>query len=129
MDENEAPEVRPDDAGEISSDVPQSVPAATPQPEKVRLRDRMWSFRAMVAVAIATLLLGGAGGAAIVAATGHDHGDRERFGRFVGGPGGGREGFGGNGPGFGQQGQGWGQPGQPGQGEQLPPLPAPGSNG
>ena len=76
-------------------------PAATP--EKTRLRDRALGFRAVLAVALAALILGGLGGAAIgVVSSG---GDEQR------GPGGGRHGF---------------QPG-PGQGPGggLPPGTAP----
>ncbi|MCW2783785.1 MAG: hypothetical protein JWP74_302 [Marmoricola sp.] len=50
-----------------------------------RLRDRAWSLRSLLAVGLASLLIGGAGGATIVAATHDDH--SPRFLR-VGGPGG-----------------------------------------
>ncbi|MCW2753254.1 MAG: hypothetical protein JWQ32_665 [Marmoricola sp.] len=80
------------------------VPARVPGP---RLRDQVWSFRSLLAVGIASLLLGGAGGAGIVAATtGDGHGDR--IARFAGGPDGRR------GPGFGRFGGGYGFNGGPG---------------
>ncbi|MCZ4499565.1 MAG: hypothetical protein JWQ74_2118 [Marmoricola sp.] len=86
---------------------PASGPVLVP-----RIRDRVWSFRAMLAVAVAALLIGGAGGAAVVAATDHGN-DRPRIGRF-GGPDGQRgpgHGFDGNGPGA----------------QQAPPAPPTGS--
>lgn len=102
-----------------------SEPVAGPAPTGPRLRDRMWSFRSILAVGIASLLLGGAGGAAIGAATGgHDH-DHERFGRFAG-PGGMR-----GGPGFERHGGGYGYgygngPGMmPGNGANPPASPGP----
>jgi hypothetical protein len=58
--------------------------AATPV-MKPRWRDRVWSFRAMLAVALATLVLGGVVGGAVVAAAGDDNDDQ---GRFRMGPGG-----------------------------------------
>jgi hypothetical protein len=110
--------------------VVETVAVAPPAPARPRLRDRVWSFRAMLAVAVATLLIGGAGGAAIVAATDHGH-DRHRISRFAGGPGrGGPGGFGGygnngggqqfrNGPG--QNGQQYGQNSGPQNGFPNPP--------
>jgi hypothetical protein len=54
--------------------------AAPAQPVLVpRLRDRAWSFRAMLAVAAATFLVGGLAGGAIVGLTRDDHPDRGRF--------------------------------------------------
>ncbi len=82
-----------------------------------RLRERAWSLRAVLAVALASVLLGSAGGAALASAAGGEDAGR-------GGPGGpgGRHGFNGGPPGFGrqggatQQGQqgGFGQQGQQG---------------
>lgn len=98
------------DAGAAAPDAPATAetaePAATAPPTEVRLRDRVWSFRSILAVGIASLLLGGAGGAGIVAAT-EGHGDHERFARFGFGPDGGMRfhrpgggyGFNGGGPG------------------------------
>ncbi len=62
------------------------IPAEPAAPVlKTRWRDRAWSFRAMLAVALATLLIGGLAGGTVVAAAGHDH---DRHGRFMMGPGG-----------------------------------------
>jgi hypothetical protein len=62
---------------------------ATTQPAQpvlvTRWRDRAWSFRAMVAVALATLLLGGIAGGTIVAVA--DDGN-DGHSRFLMGPGG-----------------------------------------
>ncbi|HET6167250.1 MAG TPA: hypothetical protein VFE07_10510 [Marmoricola sp.] len=66
--------------------IPTDTPAPATGPVLVpRLRDRVWSFRAMLAVALATLLIGGIAGGAIVAVAddgndGHSH--------FLMGPGG-----------------------------------------
>src|SRR5690349_17584400 len=57
---------------------PASGPVLVP-----RLQDRVWSFRAMVAVALATLLIGGLAGGAIVAASDDDN---DGHGRFLIGP-------------------------------------------
>jgi hypothetical protein len=78
---------------------------------QTRLRDHLFGLRALVAVAVAGVLLGGLAGFGINAATGGDGRDG-RMGRF--GPGGGFR----DGPGGFQ-----GGPGQmmPGQGQQLPP--------
>ena len=108
---------------ETAVQAPQPV-AAEAAPQTSRLRDRMWSFRSMVAVAAATLLLGGAGGAALVAVTDGGHDRPDRMGRFADGPGGrggpdGRQ----RGPQFNQNGPQQGQQ----QGEQEPPA-APGSS-
>jgi hypothetical protein len=61
-----------------------AAPAAQPV-LKTRWRDRAWSFRALLAVALATLVLGGVAGGAIVAASDDDH---DGPGRFMMGPGG-----------------------------------------
>lgn len=53
-----------------------------------RLRERLFSFRAVVAVAVATLLLGGAGGAALVAVTDDGQDDGPRIAQRGDGPGG-----------------------------------------
>lgn len=60
-------------------------------PAKQRLRDRLWSFRAVIAVALASVIIGGLGGAALASVS--EGGDDGRFGpgqgRFNrGGPGG-----------------------------------------
>lgn len=102
------------------------APAAPAAPAGPRLRDRMWTFRSLLAVGIASLLLGGAGGAALVAATGDDHDrDQHRMGRWngPGGPGG----FDGRGPGmmngYGQQ-RGPQQLPQQGTGGGVPQAPS-----
>lgn len=129
------------------SDLPPESRSATPEPdqtrslpaqgpEKQRLGDRLWSFRSVIAVALASVIVGGLGGAAL-ASVAHDDDEgrlgpgRARFNR--GGPG--------EGPGMmderrrermeqwrdqggtGQREWGWGQDGQRG----TPPsgLPTP----
>ncbi len=108
-----------------------------PVADRTRLRDLVFGLRALVAVALAGLILGGLAGFGIHAATDGD-GEDGRMGRFgpgggfqdgPGGPGG-RGGPGGFPPGPGQQGpgqQGPGQqgPGQPGPGQQGPGQPSP----
>ena len=44
---------------------PEPAPDVGPAPEKQRLRDRVWSFRALIAVALASVIMGGLGGAAL----------------------------------------------------------------
>lgn len=64
---------------ETSPVLPPDTPAPA-QPVLVpRWRDRAWSFRAMLAVALATFLVGGIAGGVIVAATDDDHPDHGRF--------------------------------------------------
>lgn len=72
---------------------PQGEPEthAQPAPVKPRLRDRVLGMRAVAGVALATLVLGGLGGAAIGAAAGDDspgerQGDHGFGGRFEGRP-------------------------------------------
>ncbi len=88
---------------------PAPVPAAAPQSDGPRLRDTVWNFRSMVLVAVGSLIIGGALGAALVAASTRDDGpDRVRITGFRGAPDG-------QGPrGFQGYGQGQGQPGLPG---------------
>ena len=65
---------------------PDQPPAAAGQSQ--RWRDRAWSLRAVIAVGLASVILGGLAGAAI--ATVGNHQDQQRgpgFGRFQGGPG------------------------------------------
>ena len=96
MAENDNPEIpeQPADTA-VSEPVPTAEPdpayAVAPAPQP-RLRDHLFSFQAVLAVALATLLLGGAGGAALVALTDDDH-DGPRVVQFDGpgrdrGPGG-----------------------------------------
>jgi hypothetical protein len=62
-------------------------PERAPAPVlKTRWRDRAWSFRSMLAVALATFLIGGIAGGIVVGATGDDHDGQHRMGRW--GPGG-----------------------------------------
>lgn len=87
----------------VQAAAPVAEPAAAPAPAapRPRLRDHLFTFRSVIAVGVATLLLGGAGGAALVAIAddGHEDGPRiiQRGDRpdwqFQNGPGGG--------PGFG----------------------------
>lgn len=65
---------------------PAGPPPTQPAPGP-RWRERVFSFRAVVAVGIATLILGGSGGAAVVALTNDGHDDRPRMSRFNDGPG------------------------------------------
>jgi hypothetical protein len=79
-DDDTRPVLPPDPLAE-----PAEPTAVAPAPIlKTRWRDRAWSFRAMLAVALATLVLGGIAGGAIVAAS--DGGDGHS--RFLIGPGG-----------------------------------------
>lgn len=110
-----------------------TLPAAPATPAEraaaqTRLRDHLFGLRALIAVALAGVILGGLAGFGISAATGGDGRDGQmgRFGPgggFRGGPDGGFQG----GPGQmgpGQMGPGQMGPGQmPGQmpGQQLPP--------
>jgi hypothetical protein len=74
--------------GDTQRVLPPDTPAPTPQPVlKTRWRDRAWTFRAMLAVALASLVIGGIAGGAIVAAAGGD--DDDGYYRMgPGGPGG-----------------------------------------
>ena len=86
-------------------------------PDRPRLRDRLFGLRALVAVALAGVVLGGLAGFGIHAATDGD-GPDDRFGRV--GPGGFR-----NGPGDGFPGPGQGPGPGPGPGPATGPRPAP----
>jgi len=80
--------------GPMSEKPPESRPTPPPDPDpapaKQRLRDRLWSLRAVIAVALASVIIGGLGGAALANVAQDD--DERRFpgqGRFDrGGPGG-----------------------------------------
>lgn len=104
--------------------IPADRPPAQPvQPPQQRLRDRVWSFRALIAVALASVIVGGLGGAALASIS--KGGDDGRFGpgqgRFQrGGPGGP--------PGMnpGQQGRPGGGQRQFGQNGNPPAAPTPG---
>lgn len=64
-----------------------AAPVAAAPVLKTRWRDRAWSFRAMLAVALATFVIGGIGGGVVGAAAGHEH-RHDRFSRMgPGGPG------------------------------------------
>ena len=79
--ERTRPVLPPDPATEAAA-----APMA-PQPVlKPRWRDRVWSFRAVLAVALATLLIGGIVGGTIVAVADDDRDDHQRMGPW--GPGG-----------------------------------------
>lgn len=84
-------DVPPEPAGEPAAEqthvLPPDQPAAAPRPA---FKDRLWSLRAVIAVALASVILGGLGGAAL-ASVGHDHDRRGgpfqgRFGRGPMGP-------------------------------------------
>jgi hypothetical protein len=92
MAENDDPTTEPDEgvpapaepAAEQTTVSNEAAPVATPGP---RFTDRVWNFRAMVAVALAALLLGGGLGAAIAAVSHDDGPDRHPgFMRWQGGP-------------------------------------------
>jgi hypothetical protein len=118
-----------------------STGSTTPAPVlKTRWRDRAWSFRALLAVALATLVIGGVGGLVIGVAAAH-HGDRHD-GFYRMGPGGGPGMPPGwrmhRGPGWRwDDGQGWQRDGGPQQPQLTPyggsspstPSPSPGSTG
>lgn len=103
----------------VPAPAPEIQYAATPAPQAPRLRDHVFSFRSVIAVAVATLLLGGAGGAALVAVTGDDN-DQVRITRF-----GDRPDRDGNGPQFQYGDRGFAPPNAPEGGVQ----PDSGSNG
>lgn len=107
-------------------------PPATPP--KQRLQDRLWSFRAVIAVALASVILGGLGGAVLANVADDDDG-----GRFGPGPGQGRFGPGGpmRGPGmmddrqrerwneWRREQRQWGQDNPPGLPPSTQPSPSP----
>ena len=68
---------------------PPTQPVTSAQPPGPRLRDTVWNFRSMLAVAFASLVIGGAAGSAITALASDDDGpDRVRIANFDGrGPG------------------------------------------
>jgi len=84
MAENDDPTTGPDEGVpapaeatvEQTAVTSEAVPAAPPKP---KFTDRVWNFRAMAAVALAALLLGGGVGAAITAVS-HDDGPDRRPG-------------------------------------------------
>jgi len=64
---------------------PAPQPATQPAPAGPRFTDRVWSFRAMLAVALASLVIGGGVGSAIAAVSSDDdHDGRLRVVRFDG---------------------------------------------
>ena len=122
------PDLNPTQA--LPADQSTHQPTAPPPAPRQRLRDRLWSFRAVIAVALASVIVGGLGGAALASAS--DHGDQGRFGpgrgRFNRGGPGGPPGVNGNGPnGMRQwqqrQGMGQRQWTQQGQGGSVTPPP------
>jgi len=91
-------ETAPEQTSETAVQPAAATEAASVAAEKQKFTDRLWNFRAMVAVALAALLLGGGTGAAI-AAVSHDDGNERHpgFMRFQDGPGGPMMGPGANG--------------------------------
>ena len=81
-DSGDQPPARPDAEGAAPTSVGPVVPPDQPAPAQpvlvTRWRDRAWSFQAMLAVAVATLLIGGIAGAAIVAVADDDDHDVRR---------------------------------------------------
>lgn len=72
-------------AAQTTAQQPVTEPPA-PARAATRFRDTLWTFRSVVAVAIATFLIGGVGGALVMAAADDDGPDRVRVG-FMRGPG------------------------------------------
>ncbi len=90
MAENTDVPEKPDDHQDDQAAAADQAPAVAPEPPNAapqgpRLRDRAFAFRAVVAVAAATLLIGAAGGAGLAAWAEDD--DGPRVGRFADGPG------------------------------------------
>jgi hypothetical protein len=82
-----------DDRAVESTASQQTVPPTAERPPTQRWTERLWGLKAVIAVALASLVIGGLGGAA-VAGLGDHHGDNRTgpgFGhQFRGGPGQGR---------------------------------------
>lgn len=114
MSDNDQPETSvapPADAPAMASGPPPpSPPPAAVGAPRTRLRDRLFTFRSTLAVALAGVVLGAGAGTAITAVVADDGGDLGRHERF--GDRGPRDGAGGF-PG--------GQQNQPGQRFQVPP--------
>ncbi len=72
-------------AGPDDTVVVQPAPAPEPAPGGPRFTDRVWSFRALLAVALASMVIGAGIGSAVAALAGDD--DRLRMTRFSDGPG------------------------------------------
>ena len=71
----------------------ESVSDPTEHPPKQRWTDRLWGFKTVIAVALASVIIGGLGGAALANIGGSDGDDRRGPGfghQFRGGPGQGR---------------------------------------
>jgi hypothetical protein len=89
------PESRPVPPSNPDPTATQAMPAdrsarqRSETPARQRLRDRLRSLRAVIAVALASVIIGGLGGAALASVSGHDDGrmgpGHGRFNR--GGPG------------------------------------------
>ncbi len=73
------PDPDPDHTRVLPPDQPPDQP---PDGSKQRLVDRLWSFRALIAVALASVILGGLGGAAL--ANAGDNDDHRRGGPIPG---------------------------------------------
>jgi hypothetical protein len=75
MNEDTNPEVAAPDPN-LAEPVPMETAPAQPKP---RFRDRVYGVRAIAAVAMAGLVIGGGAGLGVGALTGDDHGDRDRM--------------------------------------------------
>jgi hypothetical protein len=84
------PPVPDEQTAPLSTDQPPLPPDQPPVAEghPQRWRDRAWSLRAVIAVGLVAVVLGGLAGAAIASVGDHqDQRGRPGFGRFHGGPG------------------------------------------
>jgi len=71
----------------------ETVPPAAEQPPRQRWTDRLWGLKAVIAVALASVIIGGLGGAAVAGLRDRNGDDRTGPGfghQFRGGPGQGR---------------------------------------
>ena len=75
--DQKAPEetAAPAEDANLAEPVPMETTPAQPKP---RFRDRVYGVRAVAAVAVAGLVIGGGAGLGVGALTGDDHGDRDR---------------------------------------------------
>ena len=75
---NETPANEAADAEPATAETAEPTEAQPVAADKTRLRDRVFGIRGLAAVALASLILGGAGGAAIGAASAGDDRDHDR---------------------------------------------------
>ena len=68
--------VAPAAGANLAEPVPTETAPAQPKP---RFRDRVYGVRAIAAVGVAGLVIGGGAGLGVGALTGDDHGDRDRI--------------------------------------------------